>query len=52
MKRSKFVLAVAGALALSSNAMAGNQSSGPTIDASSLKLQVYSVMLSDEPVVL
>ena len=49
MKISKFVLAVAGALALSSNAMAGDQSSGPTIDASSLKLQVYSVMLSTSP---
>ena len=49
MKLSRFVLAGAGALALSSSAMAGNQSSGPTIDASSLKLQVYSVMLSTSP---
>jgi len=43
---SKCILAIAGALALSSSAMADNQSSGPTVDASSLKLQVYSVMLS------
>ncbi|MEO8060806.1 MAG: hypothetical protein ABI671_21060 [Burkholderiales bacterium] len=49
MKRSKFVLAIAAAVALSTNAMADNQSSGPTIDASSLKLQVYSVMLSTSP---
>jgi hypothetical protein len=46
MKSSKFALAVAGALVLSSSAMADGQSSGPTLDASSLKLQVYSVMLS------
>ena len=46
MNLSKFVLAAVSAMALSSNAMAGGQSSGPTLDASSLKLQVYSVMLS------
>ena len=46
MTLSKCILAIAGALALSSSAMADNQSSGPTVDASSLKLQVYSVMLS------
>ena len=43
------LLCLAGALALSTSAMADNQSSGPTIDASSLKLQVYSVMLSTSP---
>jgi hypothetical protein len=52
MKLFKFVLALGAALSLtlSSNAMAGGGgSSGPTIDASSLKLQVYSVMLSTSP---
>lgn len=48
MKLSKLVLA-ASALVLSSIAMADGQSSGPTLDASSLKLQVYSVMLSTSP---
>ena len=49
MHLSKFVLAVAASLALSPSAMADNQPSGPTVDASSLKLQVYSVMLSTSP---
>lgn len=49
MKFFNFVLGAAGALALSCSAMAGGQSSGPALDASSLKLQVYSVMLSTSP---
>ena len=55
MKPSKFGLTAAAvfsmALAMSSGAIAGTSggSSGPALDASSLKLQVYSVMLSTSP---
>ena len=51
MKHSRLLVAAAAALVLSSNAMASPDggSSFPTTDASSLKLQVYSVMLSTSP---
>jgi len=50
MKPFHFLVPAAAALFLSSNAVAGSDgSSFPTTDASSLKLQVYSVMLSTSP---
>jgi len=49
MNLTRIILAAAGALTLSSSVVAGGQPSGPALDASSLKLQVYSVMLSTSP---
>ena len=49
MQPSRFVAAAVATLALASSPVARAQSTGPTLDASSLKLQVYSVMLSTNP---